>query len=282
MPMSNLKPQEQQTVNDMKSEIPNQINDHTITEALENFKQWCHSSDSNQIDRWASEYQETDMVVFENFGSKKLFDCIHREASHLLHVEGERRDLNMKQTGDTPRKYISVGRDIIHRHNGLIPKLFESSELRNLFSQITNSDVHPVDYTPEQYIINRQESTGDTHGWHCDDYQWAFIWVMDAPQPSSGGRVEYIPRVVFDPSHPLKSLEDILRVRESRSKWLPSGAAYLMRANRTLHRVTPLTKDQTRTVVVMTFASEEDNDREIDHTTMQILYPNETLSANGE
>ena len=66
----------------------------------------------------------------------------------------------MEPTGGTPRKYISVGRDSIHDHNGIIPELFRSKTLANLFSLITMTDVYPVDYTPEQYIINRQESAG--------------------------------------------------------------------------------------------------------------------------
>ena len=185
----------------------------------------------------------------------------------------------MEPTGGTPRKYISVGRDSIHDHNGIIPELFRSKTLANLFSLITMTDVYPVDYTPEQYIINRQESAGDTHGWHCDDYEWAFIWIMDAPEPSSGGRIEYIPRVKFDNSSPSKSLDSILRTRETRSRWLPSGTAYLMHASDTLHRVTPLSKNQRRTVVVMTFASKEDNKRGVDHSTMDKLYPKDTATA---
>ena len=246
---------------------------------LDSFANWCSSHDQHQFDQWSSDYQENDMVVFNRFGSSTLFKQVYQEAIWLLDKEGARRELVMKQTGDTPRKYISVGRDDIHRQGGIIPTLFESPLMREFLGRVTGCEVLPVEYTPEQYIINRQAVSGDTHGWHCDDYQWAFIWIMDAPDPKHGGRVEYIPRVNFTPSAPSKSLEEILRCRETRSRWLPAGAAYLMRANRTLHRVTPLTQDASRTVVVMTFASREDINREIDHSTMQALYPRDAMNA---
>lgn len=253
--------------------------EQNVTSALNNFETWCGTHDQHQLDQWSSEYQENDMVVFNRFGANTLFQLVYQEASWLLAKEGERRELVMRQTGDTPRRYISVGRDDIHRQGTIIPRLFESPSLSRFFGRITGCEVLPVEYTPEQYIINRQATAGDTHGWHCDDYQWAFIWVMDAPDPKIGGRVEYIPRVDFNPSAPSKSLGDILRTRETRSRWLPPGSAYLMRANRTLHRVTPLTEDAVRTVVVMTFASQQDIDRAIDHSTMQVLYPKDAMSA---
>jgi hypothetical protein len=240
------------------------------------FEAWCRSHGQPQIDRWRSEYEETGTIVFDDFGSSALFKNIYDEASTLLTSEGQRRDLIMAPTGDTPRKYISVGRNAIFNHDGLIPKLFSSTTLIEFFRSLISKDIYPVDYTPEQYIINRQESSGDTHGWHCDDYEWAFIWVMDAPEPISGGRLEYIPRVSFDNLNPSKSLNDILRTRETRSKWLSAGTAYLMHANDTLHRVTPLSNNQKRTVVVMTFASKEDNTRTMDHSTMDSLYPKDT------
>lgn len=246
------------------------------------FSNWCASQSQAKIDDWTSDYFREGLVIFENFGSKEFFNHIYLEASFLLDSKGERKNLAMEPTGNTPRKYLSVGRDAILINNGTIPKLFECRALINLFSAITKSKVHPVDYTPEQYIINRQECSGDTHGWHCDDYTWAFIWIMDASKPGCGGSVEYIPDVDFDYSSPKESLGFILGSRETRSIWLPSGTAYLMHASKTLHRVTPITEQQKRSVVVMTFASDFDLSNTISHSTMDIIYPKDTATTKTQ
>ena len=36
------------------------------------FIDWCNSHNQTQIDRWISEYQESGMIIFDNFGSKEF------------------------------------------------------------------------------------------------------------------------------------------------------------------------------------------------------------------
>jgi hypothetical protein len=237
------------------------------------FDDWCQSINENQIEVWRSEYENSGVVVFKDFGSQAVFQQVHQEATYLIETRSDKRDMEMHITGGTPRRYYSVGRNVIKENNGLIPKLLHSSGISRLFASVVGKNVFPVNYAPEQYIINQQYDVGDTHGWHCDDYTWAFIWIMDATNPIDGGWVEYIPNVSFNYSNPIVSLTEILENRLAYSKWMPSGSAYLMHANNTLHRVTQLTKKQKHTVVVMTFGSADDYNKDINHGTMELLYP---------
>ena len=47
------------------------------------FIDWCNSHNQTQIDRWISEYQESGMIIFDNFGSKEFFDIVYDK--HLIY-----------------------------------------------------------------------------------------------------------------------------------------------------------------------------------------------------
>ena len=232
------------------------------------------------VDMLAAEFSETHVVSISSLLPDNLKAAFHEEAEHLLESDAKRRDLTIESTGGTPRHYHSVGRDAIKEQGQIIPALFTSPEVRSFLSKVAGEELFPVPYEPEEYILNSQCQTGDTHGWHWDDYTYALIWIVDAPDPLSGGRIEYVPHTKWNKDAPRETLCEILETREVHSRHIQAGNCYLMKANTTLHRITPLTSNTRRTVVVYTFASEADlSDESISHDTMEAIYSAEITVA---
>lgn len=203
----------------------------------------------------------------------EIAESLQSEARQLLASHGKRRELVLAATGGTPRSYSSVERDHIHRHNGSIRCLFESEAVREYLSRIVGEPVFRVPYAPEEYIINSQNQSGDTHGWHFDDYTYALIWLVDAPGPFDGGRVEFVNFTEWDKAAPRDQLVSLLCERTVQSLHIPAGSCYIMKARYALHRVAPILNNATRTVIVFTFASQNDlDDQTITHETMEQIY----------
>ncbi len=239
------------------------------------------SSQPNQLTKFLSEeFCKSDIAVIEELLPLHLKDALHHEANELLEASARRRDLMLDATGGTPRAYASVDRDTIFKTGNIIKTVFESEAVRQYLSRIAGETLHKVPYQAEEYIINSQEKSGDTHGWHWDDYTFALIWVVQAPDHLNGGRVEYVAATEWDKKNPRKALCDVLASREVRSRYINSGSCYLMRANTTLHRVAPLMGNTRRTVIVFTYASEADlTDPNISHETMEQIYADELQAA---
>lgn len=233
-----------------------------------------NSSLSPQLQKMLKEqFKEEGVVQIEHLVPPDLAGEMHGQAKRLLNKNAKRRDLNLASTGNTPRHYRSVGRDVVRSDNGIITAFFESEVIRRYLSGIADENLNQVPYEPEEYIINSQEKLGDTHGWHWDDYAFALIWMVDAPHPLAGGRIEYVNNTAWDKLNPEKCVVDILSSRKVESIYVNSGTCYLMRANTTLHRVAPLTEETQRTVIVFTYASASDMaDTSISHETMEAIY----------
>lgn len=238
-------------------------------------------SQPHQLKKYlTAQFRDQDIVVFEELLPPNLKKDLHREATELYEESAKRRDLVLEATGGTPRAYGSVDRDTIFERGNVIKKLFESEALRQYLSDVAGEPLFKVPYEPEEYIINSQEKSGDTHGWHWDDYAFALIWVVQAPDLLAGGRVEYVPATNWDKKNPRQGLVNVLKEREVKSLHIGSGCCYLMRANTTLHRVAPLMGDTRRMVIVFTYASEQDlTDPNISHETMEQIYSKELQAA---
>lgn len=228
----------------------------------------------------AGQFEQDHVVKLEHLLPPAAQVQLHEQAVRLLERSAKRRDIEMAATGGTPRAYQSVGRDTIRADNGPVTWFFESEAVRSYLSTIAGEPLHRVPYEPEEYIINSQHRSGDTHGWHWDDYTFALIWVVEAPDCMDGGRVEFIPNTVWDKENPRQCLEQFVTDNEIRSRYIESGTCYLMRANTTLHRVAPLLGGSRRVVIVFTFASEADlTDSTISHETMELIYAQEAAAA---
>ncbi|MFB9328376.1 hypothetical protein ACFFSY_20795 [Paenibacillus aurantiacus] len=225
-------------------------------------------------------FGERDMVIFDCLLPDHLRDAMQEEALLLLGQHGLRRELHIKETGNTPRYFSSAGRQAIAEHGRYIPAFFASEPIKRFLTEINaGNPLLPVPYEPEEYIINSQQSTGDTHGWHWDDYTFALIWIVEAPAEGDGAWVEFIPKTEWDRDDKANCVQKILDTHETNRVYIPQGHCYLMKANTTLHRISPLTGPSRRTVIVFTYASEEDFQKEISHETMEQIWESEIKSG---
>ena len=230
---------------------------------------------TESIEQLQRNLREDDIVVFDQLLPENFKIKLHEEALSMLDIHGVRRELHIKQTGNTPRYFSSTGRQAIAEHGKYIPAFFNSDVIKHFLSRINEAPLLPVPYEPEEYIINRQESIGDTHGWHWDDYTFALIWIVEAPKMGEGALVEYVPKTEWDRKDMEHCVQKVLDTHDVHQMFIPEGHCYLMRASSTLHRISPLTGTSKRTVIVFTYAIEEDLDKDISHETMEQIWAQE-------
>ncbi|MCZ8522863.1 MULTISPECIES: HalD/BesD family halogenase [Paenibacillus] len=239
-----------------------------------------NSLSPDYVEGLKEEFKKNQVVILEALLPDPIKRGMMAEAKVLLNEHAARRDLNMRVTEDTPRHYLSVGRDSIQAHGHLIPSFFRSPSIVKFLSEVSGEPVYRVPYEPEEFIINSQRNLGDTHGWHWDDYAFALIWIVEAPAVGDGALVEYIPHTVWDKSDPDNCVSKVLKEHTANSMYVPEGVCYLMKANTTLHRISPLTGDSKRSVIIYSYASQADLDsNDISHETMEEIYPDDTRTV---
>ncbi|YCK35283.1 HalD/BesD family halogenase [Actinomadura sp. ATCC 39365] len=209
-------------------------------------------------------YAKTPFLVPD--GVKAL---VAREALALVDEVGVRRDVSFKETGHTPRRMRNVTRHEIGERGTVIPRLYESQELRDLLGAIAGERVLPCPYLPEQFVITVLERNGDTHGWHWDDYSYALVWVIECPPLEEGGFVQCVPGTTWNKENP--QINRALVDNPIYSMELMPGDLYLMRTDTTLHRVHEIRSGR-RTIINMAYASAADADKDITHETMDSLW----------
>jgi hypothetical protein len=242
--------------------------------------EWLAKKSSQYIHELATKFREQHIVVIDDLLPPSVVEGMRKEARALLETKSQRREVTIKESGNTPRAYSSIGRDELLCSSSFVPEIFHNEALRECLSQIADEPLAKVPYEPEEFILNSQSAPGDTHGWHWDDYAYAFVLVLEAPDPLLGGRVEYIPRLEWKRDDTEAYLRQVLTSKPVRSIHVDAGQCYFAKSNTTLHRVAPLTGATTRTVVVLTYASPEDMVSEsITHTSMEEIYPEASAAS---
>ncbi|WP_161519930.1 HalD/BesD family halogenase [Bacillus cereus] len=226
------------------------------------------------IDNLRDSFLEKDIIVIDKFLPRNLYNLLKQESKKLLEDLALRKDLIMPGSGNTPRHFNTVGRNAIASDGNIIPLFFNSEVVLNVLSKINGGKkVYRLPYEPEEFLIINQQSKGDTHGWHWDDYTFALIWIIEAPKIGDGALVEYIPKTRWDKEDPENCVQKVLDANEVTSLYVPEGHCYFMNAKSSLHRVSPLTGDSHRTVVVYGFATEEEIlNRDITHESVEAIW----------
>jgi len=152
----------------------------------------------------------------------------------------------------------------------LISQLYYSKAIRELLDSVSNSNVLECEYENERMTITRQEQVGDTHGWHWGDYQWALIFIIEAPEVDAGGMLQCVPHTTWDKSNP--QIHRHLVENPINSYHHATGDIYFFQTDTTLHRTYPLNRDCTRIILSFTFAGVHDLAREHQHETMNQIY----------
>jgi hypothetical protein len=191
------------------------------------------------------------------------------EVVAALDSHGVRRDLRVAVTGGSARRYRIAGRDTLTSVCPDATALYRSGELLSLVASVAGEPVVPVPYVPEELIATRLEETGDTHGWHWDDYGFALVWVLRAPPPEDGACLEYIAGVPWCKAEP--RVDALVAEHEPVRAHLSAGTVYLLRADTTLHRVTPLQRGGFRDALCFSYAAERELSRAVSHETLDAI-----------
>lgn len=198
-----------------------------------------------------------------------LRESVGAEVLRLVERAGVRRDLRFAETGNTPRRMRNVRQAEIDTLGTVIPRVYESTSLRKALSTVAGEPLLPCPYLPERYVITRLERSGDTHGWHWDDYAFALVWVIECPPSADGGSVQGVPHTRWNKHD--AGVDRILAEGPIHSWQLRPGDAYLLRTDTTMHRVEPIRRGR-RTILNMAFASRHDLTRSVSHETMDNLW----------
>jgi len=200
----------------------------------------------------------------------ELFGPIRDEACAIVDRHGTTHDLLFEITDNTPRSMTTVGQPIIKDEGPLIDAFYFAPVLLDLIGRIVGEQVHTCPYAGEHYVISRLDKSGDTHGWHWDDYTYGIILVLETPHYTQGGFVQAVPNTAWDKENP--DVYGALISSQVRSYALEPGDAYVVKTNTTMHRVYPIRGDGRRTIVNMTLASTADLKADMTHETNDTLF----------
>jgi hypothetical protein len=186
----------------------------------------------------------------------ELKQQVRADVLTLLDGHAERRDLRLATTGGTPRFMSVVRSETIAEQGGMITRLYGCEPFVDALGRIAGERPQPCPARDENFLITRQEKVGDTHGWHWGDFSFALIWIIETPSIEVGGMLQCVPHTRWDKTDP--RINDYLCANPIRTYGFVPGDIYLLRTDTTLHRTVPLTRDATRIILNMTFASEAD------------------------
>lgn len=165
----------------------------------------------------------------------------------------------------------TVGQREIAAAAPMLTELYYAESTRAMVSAISGVGAEICPFEPERFVLSSLSATGDTHGWHWDDYAFALVWVIDAPATGEGGEIELITDIEWNKRDP--RLAEALAARTVAHHFVAGGEAYLLRSDTTLHRVSELARDSQRVAYAMAYASPADRFRAVTHETTAQLYP---------
>ncbi|TDU68984.1 hypothetical protein EDD91_7629 [Streptomyces sp. KS 21] len=167
---------------------------------------------------------------------------LHQEAAGMEAL-ARRRDFAMKCMDDSPRHMTTLGGQVIVEASDMIPALYRDPDLVGLLTRAAGEPVTEIDDPLERHVLNILHRVGDTHGAHTDDYPYALVLFLEAPDdPADGGLLHFLPHA--------GSLYDLDAADRARTAHHRAGDAYLLRSDTTAHRVTPLSRPGLRRTVL--------------------------------
>jgi len=209
-------------------------------------------------------------VKISDYLPRTVMASLQSDVKSIVDQAARRIDISVKATGNTPRKMSTVNFEDINKYGKFAPSLYGLKPLRNFLDLIAGHQVRDCEYQPERMTITKQEKPGDTHGWHWGDYQYALIFIVEAPPIDAGGLLQCVPHTTWDKKNP--GINEFLRDNSIRSYYHQTGDIYFFRTDTTLHRTSPLERDCLRIILNFTYAGPADLDKERTHETMDEIY----------
>jgi len=216
------------------------------------------------------QFRRDHVTPLRGFCPPALLHALKGEAFGIIDDFGVARDLNLAITDNTPRHMTTVGQPVIKEHGHIIHSTYFSPTVQAFLSELVGEPVYTCPYAGEHYVISRLVRSGDTHGWHWDDYTYGFVLILEAPDYRDGGFVQGVPHTSWDKSNP--DVNAALLSSQVRSYAFQAGDAYVIKTDTTMHRVYPISGRGRRTIVNMTWANAADLSRPLTHETNDILF----------
>ena len=159
---------------------------------------------------------------------------------------------------ETPRELSTVGGSMIASKFPKWLGLYSHHEIVNLVATLTGGSIYACQHEDEFMVANFLNRRRGTHGWHLDDPAYALILFFDAPPEGQGGSLEFVPdwhnfceRHDVDPEKNVAPLAEVARAEGLiQTRHHLRGDAYLLRADKSLHRVTELQCDGIRRAAI--------------------------------
>jgi hypothetical protein len=223
-----------------------------------------HYSDPLTIRRLSVEFANTDYVKLPSFLAPGAWAALRSDAQDISEA-GVARDFLMPGYF-TRRKMRGIGGQIIRSSSPSLVSMYENREIRCFLDAITGAKVHSCRHENEFMVMNIFDRTGATHGWHFDDPAFALILILDAPHHSEGGWLEYIDHNLAPSQRteiarhgglPVYLSQPTIK-RAIKRRHHKQGDAYILRADRCLHRVTPVTTASRRAVLNLAYEDRSD------------------------
>lgn len=161
----------------------------------------------------------------------------------------------------TPRRMKGMGGKALKGASAPLMAFYQHPDIEGLLSDVAGEPAKPCGHANEFMVMNVFDQAGATHGWHFDDPALALVVIIDAPPAADGGLVEFV-------SDCLKAEQrrEIARlggidafVADAQNRGLlrrrhhQPGDAYMLRADRCLHRVTPVAEGGFRAILNLAF-----------------------------
>jgi hypothetical protein len=228
------------------------------------------SFDASRIANLKASYENDHIVPLRGLCPPSLSTSIRDEACELMDRHGMRHEVVFQITDNTPRSMVTVGQPIIKDEGQYIDAFYFSPALLAFLTNVVGERLHTCPYAGEHYVISRLSKSGDTHGWHWDDYTYGLILVLEAPHYRDGGFVQAVPNTSWDKEDP--DVYGALISSQVRSYALEPGDAYIIKTDTTMHRVHPIRGEGRRTIVNMTLVNDADLSRNLTHETNDALF----------
>jgi hypothetical protein len=248
---------------------------HLLTN-FSNFINEKHLLKSN-IKNYREQFNNFGYVKFDSILSEKVF-CYLQTAIAKLQNFAIYKNFEMKEY-NSPRKMSVLGGDNIIQYNPELLVLYFHHQLRYFLEKISGAKIFDCLHPQEFMVINYLHGPRQTHGWHLDDPELAFVICIECLiSPDKEGVLEFIPNFNKLLSlHPHeKNFNNIAKLARKegelfKASFYKQNQAYLLAAGSHLHRVTPLkNKDSRRTVINIAFNTKIKDVKEYGNTASKL------------
>lgn len=204
-----------------------------------------YAENSIVINSCVDTYRESHYAKFPGLLSEAGLTLLQSEIERLRR-EAVRKEFDMECMANSPRRMTTLGGDVIDTLSSVIPAIYRDPVLLDIVERVCGEKVVPLEEDVDRYVINILDRSDDTFGAHFDDYPLSVVLVIEAPDPSAGGVPELVPR-----AESLLQLDEgpVLRVP------LAAGDVYVLKADTTAHRVSPLLSDGERIAINLAYTT---------------------------